>query len=217
MKRAFQIVLAGHSLRDIDFQDRVLDEILSLTGGWKVGRMNEQDLSEFTYLYLTRLGHKHLNMVYAGGYSGMWNQPGPPDYIIKYRELAMEQVAKEQASGLLVQSGGDSMMGTGSSIGGGGNASFEQFVSYDPADKESIKAVIQCMKNAVKDAIDHGFPGGHPIPYLQMAMTDEQLYEQLKQSPQPTIFHFQRKIKKLLDPNDTGDRLYQILPESKNI
>jgi len=65
MRRAFQIILAGRSLRHIELQDKVLEQILAETGGWKVARMAEKDMAEFTYLYLTRLSHKHLNWVYA--------------------------------------------------------------------------------------------------------------------------------------------------------
>ncbi len=216
MRRAFQIILAGRSLRDIEFQDKVLDQILAETGGWKVGRMTEPDLAEFTYLYLSRLGHKHLNMVYAGGYSGTWNQPGTPDYTIQYRPLAEAQLRAEQQSGLLVQAGGDSMMGPGSTLGGGGNASFEQFVSYDPADKESVNAMKQCMRNSMKVATEHGFPAGHVVPYVQIGMTDEQLHQQFAKANQPLVYHLQRKIKELLDPNDIGDRMYSWLPDSKD-
>jgi glycolate oxidase len=70
MRRAFQLILAGHSLRDIEYQDEVLDQILAETGGWKVARMSEPDMAEFTHLYLNKLGHKNLNFVYAGGYLG---------------------------------------------------------------------------------------------------------------------------------------------------
>jgi hypothetical protein len=44
-------------------------------------------------------------------------------------------------------------------------------------------------------------------------MTDEELHERFAKSNQPLLFHFQRKIKELLDPNDIGDRLYTYLPE----
>ena len=216
MRRAFQLVLAGRSLRDIEYQEKVLEQILAETGGWKVARMAEPDLAEFTYLYLNRLGHKHLNWVYAGGYLGTWMQSGPPDYAIQYRPVAEEGMYRDQQSGLLVQSGGDSMMGSGSAIGGGGHTGLEQFVSYDPSNKDSVKAVVKHMHDATKDAVEHGFPPGHETPFLQMAMTDGQLHQQFAKSSQPIVFHLQRKIKELLDPNDIGDRLYTWLPEPKN-
>ncbi|MBN1190603.1 MAG: FAD-binding oxidoreductase [Dehalococcoidales bacterium] len=212
MRCAFQIVMAGRSLRDIEFQDKVLERILADTGGWKVARMCEPDMTEFTYLYLTRLGHKHLNYVYVGGYLGTWMQSGPPDFVIQYRPVAEAGLYRDSESGLLVQCGGDSMMGSGSATGGGGNTGFEQFVSYDPANEESISAVIEHMHNATRDAVQHGFAPGHETPFLQIGMTDEQLHDQFARSSQPLIYHLQREIKQLLDPNDVGDRLYSWLP-----
>jgi len=213
LRCSFQFIMAGHSQRDIEFQDRVLDRILDATGGWKVDRMSESDMAEFTFLYLHRLSHKHLNHVYAGGYLGTWMQSGPPEYVIRYREVAEKGLYRDAASGLLAQAGGDSMMGSGSSIGGGGITGFEQFVSYDPFQKESVEAVIKHMQDSIKEAAEHGFPGGHAVPFLQIGMTDEQLHRGYTQSSQPVLFHLQRQIKELLDPNDIGDRLYAYLPE----
>jgi glycolate oxidase len=215
MRRAFQFVMAGRSLRDIEFQEKVLDQILADTGGWKVARMAEPDLAGFTYLYLTRLGHKHLNLVYAGGWLGSWSQGGTPDYAIRYQPVAQAGLDRDQKSGLLVQCGSDSMMGAGSSIGGGGRAAFEQMVSYDPADKKSVNAVIKHMHGASKDATERGFPPGKEGSYLKVAMSDEELHQQYARSSQPIVFHLQRKIKNLLDPNDIGDRMYSCLPEPK--
>jgi hypothetical protein len=42
--------------------------------------------------------------------------------------------------------------------------------------------------------------------------TDEELYQTYGMAPQPLIFHLQRRIKELLDPNDIGDRMYTWLP-----
>ncbi|MFC1860801.1 hypothetical protein ACFLYL_00770 [Chloroflexota bacterium] len=140
-------------------------------------------------------------------------QSGPPDYVIGYRPVAEAGLYRDAESGLLVQSGGDSMMGSGSAIGGGGTTGFEQFVSYDPSQKESIKAVIKHMHDATKDAVENGFPPGHETPFLQMAMTDKQLHQGFARSSQPVVFKLQGKIKEFLDPNDIGDRMYTSLPE----
>jgi hypothetical protein len=67
-RRDFQIVLAGMTRRDIEWQERALDEILARTGGWKVEGMNAPEIHDWTLLYLIRLGHKNLNLVYSGGY-----------------------------------------------------------------------------------------------------------------------------------------------------
>ena len=107
------------------------------------------------------------------------------------------------------------MMGSGGAAGGGGNCGLEQFVHYDPADKESVKAALRHMHDSRKDEIEHGFLAGKEDSYLKIGMTDEQLHQQYASSSQPILFHLQRKIKELLDPNDIGDRLYAWLPEPK--
>ena len=216
LRCSFQFIMAGRSLRDIEYQEKVLDQILADTGGWRVARMAEPDLAEFTYLYLVRLGHKNLNFTYAGGYVGSWSQPGTPDYVMNYHPVAQKRLETDQESGLIVKAGGDAMMGSGSGAGGGGGScGLEQFCCYDPADKESVKAVLRHMHDSRKDEIELGFLAGKEDSYLKMAMTDEQLHQQYASSSQPILFHLQRKIKELLDPNDIGDRLYAWLPEQR--
>lgn len=215
LRCSFQFVMAGRSKRDIEYQDKVLDQILAETGGWKVARMSEKDMAEFTYLYLVRLGHKELNFVYTGSYLGSWSQPATPDHVMRYHQIAQKRLETDQESGLLVQCGSDSMMGSGSQGEGGGICNLEQFVHYDPADKESVKAAVKHMWDSKKDEIEHGFAPGKEDIYLKVSMTDEQLHQQYASSSQPLYLHLQRKIKELLDPNDIGDRLYAWLPESK--
>ena len=41
-------------------------------------------MAEFTNVYLQRLGHKHINFVWAGGYIGSWMQFGTPDWVKGY-------------------------------------------------------------------------------------------------------------------------------------
>ncbi len=214
LRCSFQFIMAGRSLADIEYQEKVLDQILAEAGGWKVARMAEADMAEFTYLYMVRLGHKNLNFTYAGGYVGSFSQGGTPDYVMGYHPIAEKRLEEDEKTGLVVKAGGDAMMGSGSPIGGGGACALEQFVQYDPADKESVKAAVKHMHDTRKDLIEHGIAPGKEDSYLKVAMTDEQLHEQYAGSSQPIIFHLQRKIKDMLDPNDIGDRLYAWLPES---
>lgn len=213
MRISFQLILAGRSMRDIELQDKILDEILTETGGWKVKRFCEQDMAEFTNMYLQRMGHKHMNFVWVGGYLGSWMQSGTPDWVKGYVPIAIEGLYRDAANGLLVQCGGDALMGCGSQIGGGGMSGLEQFVSYDPADSDSVAAGTQHMIDAVKDAVSNGFPPGKELLYLQVGQKDEEIWASLEKSAQPMIYHFQRKIKEAFDPNNIGDRMYSILPE----
>ncbi len=212
MRISFQLILGGRSLAEIELQDKILDLILAEVGGWKVKRYCEQDMAEFTNVYLTRLGHKHINFVWAGGYIGSWMQPGTPDWVKDYIPVASAGLARDAAGGLLVQCGGDAMMGSGSGLPGGGATGLEQFVSYDPNDMASTKAGAQHMEDAVKDAVAAGFPPGKELIYMEMGHSDDKVWTRWAGAPQPFVFVFQRKIKEHYDPNDLGDREYNWLP-----
>ena len=164
LRITFQLILAGRSEDDIELQDKILDAILEEVGGWKVERFCEQDMAEFTNVYLQRLGHKHINFVWAGGYIGSWMQFGTPDWVKGYVPTAAAGLERDAAGGKLVQCGGDAMMGSGSGIPLGGATGLEQFVSYDPDDYESTVAGIKHMEDAVKDAGVHRLPARQGVP-----------------------------------------------------
>jgi glycolate oxidase len=212
MRISFQLVLAGRSVADVELQDRILDEILEEVGGHKVERFCEQDMAEFTNMYLQRLGHKHINFVWVGGYIGSWMQFGTPDWVKGYVPAAAAGLERDAADGLLVQCGGDAMMGSGSGLPGGGEMGLEQFVSYDPLDPDSVSAAYHHMEDAVRDAAAIGYPPGKEGMYLQVGWSEERLERALEAAPQPDVFRFQARIKAAFDPNDVGDRMYPTLP-----
>ena len=211
LRISFQFVLAGRSQADIELQDRILDQVLAEVGGWKVARFCERDMAEFTNMYLVRLGHKHINFAWAGGFIGSWTQSGTPDWVKGYVRVAIAGLERDARDGLLVQSGGDSTMGSGSGLCGGGTTALEQFVSYDPSDIGSVAAAAKHMEDASADAVSHGYPPGKEGGYLQLRLTDEEIEAKYEGAGQPQIFRFQGKIKEAFDPNDVGDRMYQTL------
>ncbi len=213
MRISFQLVLAGRSKADIELQEKILDDILAEVGCWKVERYCEKDMAEFTNLYLNRLGHKHINFVWVGGYIGSWMQLGTPDWVKGYIPTAIAGLERDAKDGLLVQCGGDAMMGPGSAYPGGGAVGLEQFVSYDPADEASTRAGIKHMEDAITDAGAIGYPPGKEAIYLEMGHSDDRTFKKWAASKQPFPFIFQRKIKEHFDPNDIGDRMYNYIPE----
>ena len=84
--RDYEFVLAGMTEADIEWQDAALDDILAEVGGWKVAAMNEPEIQKWLQVYMIRLGHKNLNLVYGGGYDGAFGMFGPPDLGIRYIE-----------------------------------------------------------------------------------------------------------------------------------
>ncbi len=208
-KISFQMVLAGNTNRDIEYQEKVLDQILAETGGWKVAAMSDPAMEKFTLLYLIRLCFKNLNFVYVGGYHGSFAQQGTPDFLISsYIEPAKELMRKHQETGLLVDCGPDAMMGPLSHFGYGHSCGFEQFAFYDPHDKESVKEMVEYGEEARKLARELGIPAGLESVLSTGQHTREELQSILSNAAQPAVFDWQRKIKRALDPNDTGDTNY---------
>lgn len=208
MRRSFQIILAGMTPRDIEYKEKALDQILTETGGKKVDVMSDPLMERFTLLNLIRLGHKNLNSVYSGSFLGTFCQKGPPDFMIKYVPVAEELVKRYQEAGKFVDCGNDVMMGCVSGWGANSYSVLEQFVLYDPHDKESLQGCVDYCYDATKAAIDHGWPPG-----MEAAVTDGRNSEEVRQAayakaPQPMVFEFQRKIKEALDPNNTGQDVF---------
>jgi glycolate oxidase len=210
-RRAFSLVLAGMSPRDIAYQEKVLDLILAETKGWKVKKWLEPEMEQFALLYLLRLGKKNLNFVYTGGWIGNFMQPGTPDFVKRYRQLAEDVTEPYQEKGLMVDCGADSMMGTVGSICGGGHGGLEQFGFYDVADKESTAAIIDWMEKCLEGEAKQDIPPGKEGMYRAVGKSHEEFQADL--AKQPATHTWQRKIKQAVDPNDLGDRMYPTLDE----
>ncbi len=74
---SFQLILAGRTRsRASSFRTRFWTPSSQQTGCYKVKRFCEQDMAEFTNMYMQRLGHKHCNFIWVGGYMGSWMQAG---------------------------------------------------------------------------------------------------------------------------------------------
>ena len=215
MRICFQLILAGRSKADIELQDKILDDILDEVGGWKVERFCEQDMAEFTNVYLQRLGHKHINFVWAGGYIGSWMQFGTPDWVKGYVPTAAAGLERDAAGGKLVQCGGDAMMGSGSGI--------PRRRRHGPRAVRLLRPRRPRVHRGRHQAHGGRRQGRRPpsatrparsAMYLQMGWTDEQIWSTRSRTPSSRrSFHFQRKIKEAFDPNDVGDRMYPTLPE----
>ena len=209
MKISYQILIAGNSKRDFEYQEKVLNKILSDTGGWKVAAMSDPDMEKFTYLYLIRLGHKNLNHVYTGGAGCSVTQMAPPDGLITQLPTQIQTLAEYQENGLLVKAGGDSLMGCVGPTGGGNYSLLEQFHYYDPHEPESIKASVEFKKKVRGRLKKIGYSTSSPDDLILTGVDSrEELEELLLASPQPLLPYIQGRIKKAFDPNDTGGITY---------
>jgi glycolate oxidase len=209
LKRSFQIVLAGMTPRDIEYQEEVLEEILRETRGRKVAAMSDREMEKYVLMYLIKLPYKNLNFVYAGGYTTCFTHKGPPDFVVGYVPHAMELLKRHQQSGLIVDCGANSMMGASAFMGGGGVAWFEQFMFHDPHVKESMKEGVAVVVDSGKFSREHHWPS----TYEGVFGTEEQKKNQMLASNQPEVYRWQRKIKEAFDPNEGGDGNYAFLAD----
>lgn len=217
--RDFQIVLVGMTQRDIDWQDHALDEILAATGGWKVEAMNEPDIHDWALLYLIRLGHKNLNLVFGGSYDGCFGLLGAADYGTRYVEEAATFKAEWEKHGAVVEAGGDCMMGPIGGQGGGGTCLWENFTCFDPHDRESTEGTLALFDAATALGLERGWGVGMEKWNSAARGSDGYATPRAERdamhlaSPQPSQFRFQHKVRQALNPNDLGDAYYETLEE----
>ncbi len=218
-KRDFQIVLVGMTPRDMAWQERALDEILARTGGWKVEAMNAPEIHDWVLLYLIRLGHKNLNLVYGGGYDGCFGLLGPVDFGTSHVEEAGEFKKEWEKRGAIVQGGGDCTMGPIGGQGGGGTGDLENFTHFDPYDKESVEGTLEFFSACTEFGLKKGWgvgmenwnaaargPDGRTTP-------KEERDRIHLSAPQPSMFRYQHKVREALNPNDLGDAYYETLED----
>jgi len=215
MRISFQVILAGQSMADLNFQERALDEILAETGGWKVAAMEDPLMQKWTMLYLLKLCYKSLNFIYGGCYAGTYSIKGNPDWVTSAVVPVAKQVMGEhQKKGMIADTGCDAMMSSISDIGGGGRTWMEQFSFYDPADKKSIEGALEYLKAAVESSRVRGWPRSYDTDYVEAFGPGRVNRLNNMPYPQRAILQWQRKIKEAIDPNNTGEGSYSTSEDS---
>lgn len=210
--RAFQIVLMGMTPRDIEYQEKILDQILAETKGWKVAFFEEPTVNRWMLLYMIKLCFKGLNWIYGGSFGDAMIRGGAPSFMTTgWMEFMKEQKRKFGKQGVIVDDGGDCGMGGMGGMGGGGYPGFENFMHYDPADPKSVEGAWACCRDARRRPRDV-ISGLYSYPWYK----DEKFVRQdIAAVPHPGIWRYQRKIKEALDPNEVGDGTWLYLDESE--
>ncbi|NLF12812.1 MAG: FAD-binding oxidoreductase [Anaerolineaceae bacterium] len=215
--RDFQIVLAGMTARDLEWQEKALDEILARTGGWKVEAMNDPDVADWTLLYMIRLGHKNLNLVFGGSYDGCFGLLGAADFGTAHVEEAAAFKKDWEKRGAVVEAGGDCMMGPIGGQGGGGTCLWENFTCFDPSDRESVEGTRALFDAATCFGLEKGWGVGMEKWNAQCRGADgrttpkEERDRMHLSAPQPSVFRYQHKVREALNPNELGDEYFETL------
>jgi hypothetical protein len=218
-KRDFQIVLAGMTHRDMAWQEKALNEVLSLTGGWKVEAMDAPEIHDWALLYLIRLGHKNLNLVFGGSYDGCFGLVGAPDFGASHAEEVGQFKKEWEQCGAVVEAGGDCMMGPIGGQGGGGTCLWENFTCFDPHDRFSTQGTLEFFDAATEYGIKRGWGVGMEKWNSVARSSDgkttpkEERDKMHLAAPQPNVFRYQHKVRKALNPNNLGDEYFETLED----
>jgi glycolate oxidase len=218
--RDFQIILAGMTMRDIAWQEKVLEKILEDTGGWKVAAMEDPEIRDWAMLYLIRLGHKNLNLVFGGGYDGAFGLLMPMDYGAARAEEAGALKKEWEQKGAMVVAGGDCMMGPIGGQGGGGTGLWENFTCFDCHDRASTEGTLEFFDACTAYSQKNGWLGTGMEKWNSAARgADGRTTPKAERdkmhlaAPQPSVFRYQRKIKEAFNPNDLGDDYFETLED----
>ncbi len=219
-ERDFQIVLVGMTRRDIEWQEQAFDEILKRTGGWKVEAMNAPEIRDWALLYLLRLGHKNLNLVFGGGYDGAFGFPIAIDYGAQHAEEAGRFKKQWEKRGAMVEAGGDCFMGPIGGQGGGGTGLWENFTCFDCHDRESTEGTLEFFDACTALSREKGWVASGMEKWNAAARgsdgrtTPKEERDRIhRASPQPSVFRYQRLIKEAFDPNNLGDAYYETMDD----
>ncbi len=219
MERDFQIVLAGLTPRDADWQERALDEILRQTGGWKVQAMLDPVIHDWSLLYMLRLGHKNLNLVFGGSYDGAFGLLGAADFGTAHVEEAGAFKLEWEQQGAVVQAGGDCTMGPIGGQGGGGTCLWENFTCFDPHDRFSTEGTLAFFQAATRHGISRGWGPGMEAWNSAARGSDGRTTPRAERdamhraTPQPAVWRWQGRVYRALNPNDLGDAYYETMED----
>jgi hypothetical protein len=205
MRRNFQLILVGMTPRDLEYQQKVLDQILSETGGWNIALVDEPAMQRYVLLFMIKLCFKNLNFTATGGFSDTYNSVASPDVWASGEIEAGKELLKKYAG--RIADAGDQAMGPIGGQGGGGVTGWEDFVFYDPQDPDSVKAAMEVSDEGDKIKAEKGRPpGGMLLGLARNTHADEEIRaKKLSKSPE---YNWQRKLKELLDPNGVGSGNY---------
>jgi glycolate oxidase len=218
-KRDFQIVLVGMTPRDMAWQERAIAEILARTGGWKVEAMNAPEIHDWALLYLLRLGHKNLNLVFGGSYDGCFGLVGAADFGTSHAEEAGQFKKEWEQRGAIVEAGGDCSMGPIGGQGGGGTCLWENFTCFDPHDRFSTEGTLEFFDAATEYGIKRGWGVGMEKWNSVARGSDgkttpkEERDKMHLAAPQPNVFRYQYKVREALNPNNLGDEYFETLED----
>ncbi len=199
-KHAFLLVLAGGSLREIEYQERALKEILAETGGWIPALAQDPEVQKMGFSFMIKADRQALIFKLAGTFHTSFGAPTAWDAAVAGAKVGEKIKKKYIEKGAIVDDAADNAWGGPYEQGRFGH--LEELFMYDPSDPESAKAAVEYIAEADEAVLKGSL--GQPIGALPKQAVN--VYG-------PACFNYQdwmRKLKRAFDPNIASDPISYI-------
>ncbi|MCK4723717.1 MAG: hypothetical protein KAT75_10450, partial [Dehalococcoidia bacterium] len=145
-KHAFLLVLAGGSLREIEYQEKALREILAETGGWIPALTQDPEVQKMGFSFMIKADRQALIFKLAGTFHTSFGAPTAWDAAVAGAKMGEKIKKKYIEKGAIVDDLGDNAWGGPYEQGRFGH--LEELFMYDPSDPESAKAAVEYIAEA---------------------------------------------------------------------
>jgi len=201
-KYAIQIFLGANSDRELEYQERALEEILSETGGKIILMLEEQSVKNILFRHLIKSEGISRVFQLAGTFATSLGAGTSWDAAVASGKLGEQLKRKYIERGAIADDGGDLAWGGAYQHGRFGH--LEEIIMYDFQDADSLKGANEYVEESAQATIEKSL--GQPISIVR-GMAEHF-------GPTSCDYHiWMRRIKKAFDPNITADPSFYIEPE----
>ncbi len=201
-KYCIQTILGASSARELEYQERALEEIMSETGGTIIASMEEASVREVLFRALIKVEGIARVFQLAGTFATSLGAGTSWDAAVASGKLGEQLKRKYIEQGAIADDGGDLAWGGAYQHCRFGH--LEEIIMYDFQDAESLKGADDYVAESAQAAVEKSL--GQPISIVPG----------MAEHFGPTSFNYHiwmRKIKKAFDPGMTADPSFYIEAE----
>jgi len=200
-KYAIQIFLGANSARELEYQERALEEILSESGGKIILMLEEQSVKNILFRHLIKSEGISRVFQLAGTFATSLGAGTSWDAAVASGKLGEQLKRKYIERGAIADDGGDLAWGGAYQHCRFGH--LEEIIMYDFQDADSLKGADEYVEESAQATIEKSL--GQPISIVP-GMAEYF-------GPTSCDYHiWMRRIKKAFDPNTTADPSFYIEP-----
>jgi len=206
---SMHLVLAANSPRELEYQTKVVEEIMTETDGWIAPVSQSRTAQKMLFRALVKVDMNTTAFRYTGSFGTSFGAETSCDATVVHAQAGEELKRKYIERGVIADDGVEWAWG-GEMNEQGRFSHLEQIFFYDPADPESAKGATQYIKESSLLCKDEAL--GLPIWELVRGGLGPNAHDIF--GPACSNYHvWQRKIKKAFDPNVASDPSFYIEPD----